>query len=180
MEFPCKWEVPRRTPNTNIVKSQQNNLKLGKHGTSSTHCRMHKSMNKTKALWIFHVSKLKHTFCSLFFTWILLHLSLYDRDTSSRLVKWNLIPPVLSLNMFKQCCTVLVVSLFHPVSIHFECAAINEFTEVLDTIWIQFNSLNGYRRRIVVEKLKSVEKSHTNNTSLKKIKLNMRLLLITY
>lgn len=88
---------------------------------------------------------------------------------SSGIIERDLIAPVFSLNVFKQCCTVLVVPLLYPVSIHFECAAVDKFTEVFDTIRISFYSFYRYRRWIVIEKLQSMEKSHTNNKGLEKI-----------
>lgn len=75
--------------------------------------------------------------------------------------------------MFKQCCTVLVVSLLYPVSVHFERAAVDEFAEVFDTIRISFYSFYRYRRWIVIEKLQSMEKSHTNNKGLEKIDIRI-------
>lgn len=88
---------------------------------------------------------------------------------SSGIIERDLIAPVFSLNVFKQCCTVLVVPLLYPVSIHFERAAVDKFTEVFDTIRISFYSFYRYRRWIVIEKLQSMEKSHTNNKGLEKI-----------
>lgn len=95
-------------------------------------------------------------------------MCIYSGDISSGIIERDLVAPVFSLNVFEQCCTVLVVPLLYPVSVHFERAAVDEFTEVFDTIWIRFYCIYRNRRRIVIEKLQSMEKSHTNNKGLEK------------
>lgn len=63
----------------------------------------------------------------------------------------------------------MVVFFFYLVFVYFERVVVDKFTEVFDIIRISFYSFYRYRRWIVIEKFKFMEKFYINNKGLEKI-----------